>query len=115
MFCRFKLSVCRCRTTGVPKGVELSHYNLVANSTQLVHKRNIVGSSATARARKARLERAGERWLAPLPMYHAYVMDFTETLLDGTSVTDLQIGTNILLHERRTNRGKSIHHAKIQR
>ncbi|EXJ66167.1 uncharacterized protein A1O5_10783 [Cladophialophora psammophila CBS 110553] len=65
-------SICATRTTGIPKGVELSHYNLVANSTQLVHKRSIVGAGASALAKKSRLDSSGERWLAPLPMYHAY-------------------------------------------
>lgn len=61
------------RTTGTPKGVEISHYNAVANSIQLVAKRSMVDDTETARARRARLDIIGERWLAPLPMYHAYV------------------------------------------
>ncbi|OQU98056.1 hypothetical protein CLAIMM_03889 [Cladophialophora immunda] len=59
-------------TTGLPKGVEISHYNLVANSAQLLFKRSLVGTTTRAQARKARLDISGERWLAPLPMYHAY-------------------------------------------
>ncbi|KAL2008687.1 hypothetical protein VTN00DRAFT_6881 [Thermoascus crustaceus] len=59
-------------TTGLPKGVEISHYNLVANAEQVVFKRNIVGNTPEGRARKARVDASGERWLAPLPMYHAY-------------------------------------------
>ncbi|CAI7570907.1 unnamed protein product [Penicillium crustosum] len=59
-------------TTGTPKGVEISHYNAVANSIQLVAKRSMVDDTETARARRARLDIIGERWLAPLPMYHAY-------------------------------------------
>ncbi|EXJ66288.1 uncharacterized protein A1O5_10440 [Cladophialophora psammophila CBS 110553] len=59
-------------TTGLPKGVEISHYNLVANSTQFLFKRNLVADTPQGRARKARLDLSGERWLAPLPMYHAY-------------------------------------------
>ncbi|KAL2831023.1 hypothetical protein BJY01DRAFT_240202 [Aspergillus pseudoustus] len=59
-------------TTGPPKGVEISHYNAVANCVQLVHKRGLVGDTEPARRRKARLRLSGERWLAPLPMYHAY-------------------------------------------
>ncbi|KAL4806523.1 hypothetical protein BDV18DRAFT_159695 [Aspergillus unguis] len=58
-------------TTGLPKGVEISHYNAVANSVQLLAKRAIV-TKAQGRDRKARLDLAGDRWLAPLPMYHAY-------------------------------------------
>ncbi|KIW88205.1 uncharacterized protein Z519_11316 [Cladophialophora bantiana CBS 173.52] len=59
-------------TTGLPKGVEISHYNLVANSTQFLFKRNLVADTPQGRARKSRLDLSGERWLAPLPMYHAY-------------------------------------------
>lgn len=61
------------RTTGPPKGVEISHYNAVANSVQLVHKRGLVADTPAGRARKARLDASGERWLCALPMYHAYV------------------------------------------
>jgi hypothetical protein len=61
------------RTTGLPKGVEISHYNAVANSTQLLYKRTLRSDDPKSRARKERLDTAGERWLAPLPMYHAYV------------------------------------------
>ncbi|KAL2840342.1 hypothetical protein BJX68DRAFT_258528 [Aspergillus pseudodeflectus] len=59
-------------TTGLPKGVEISHYNAVANSTQLLYKRTLRTDDPKSRARKERLDTAGERWLAPLPMYHAY-------------------------------------------
>ncbi|KAK5400809.1 hypothetical protein LTR06_011230 [Exophiala xenobiotica] len=59
-------------TTGLPKGVEISHYNLVANSEQLLYKRNLVAKNSSGRARKERLDGSGERWLAPLPMYHAF-------------------------------------------
>jgi acyl-CoA synthetase (AMP-forming)/AMP-acid ligase II len=66
------------RTTGLPKGVEISHYNLVSNSFQLLFKRAIVGKTPAAQARKERLDLSGERWLAPLPMYHAYVSPTSE-------------------------------------
>ncbi|KAL2826235.1 hypothetical protein BDW59DRAFT_179598 [Aspergillus cavernicola] len=59
-------------TTGLPKGVEISHYNAVANSTQLLSKRALVANNPKAQSRKSRLDISGERWLAPLPMYHAY-------------------------------------------
>ncbi|KAL2834168.1 AMP-binding enzyme-domain-containing protein [Aspergillus pseudoustus] len=59
-------------TTGLPKGVEISHYNAVANATQLLFKRAMAADTALGRCRKARLNQSGERWLAPLPMYHAY-------------------------------------------
>jgi 4-coumarate--CoA ligase len=60
-------------TTGFPKGVEISHYNLIANAEQANHKRNMVAGTAKGRARKERLYVSGERWLAAIPMYHAYV------------------------------------------
>ncbi|GIZ39934.1 hypothetical protein CKM354_000329600 [Cercospora kikuchii] len=59
-------------TTGPPKGVEITHANVVANSAQLIHYRTMVGKQPSAYARQERLARSGERWLAPLPMYHAY-------------------------------------------
>ncbi|KAL4740505.1 hypothetical protein BDV11DRAFT_214352 [Aspergillus similis] len=58
--------------TALPKGVELSHYNIVANSAQLLAKRAIVSNDHKGKSRKERLDMAGDRWLAPLPMYHAY-------------------------------------------
>lgn len=61
------------RSTGFPKEVEISHYNVVANATQILYKRAIVSSDQKGKDRKARLDVSGERWLAPLPMYHAYV------------------------------------------
>ncbi|KAL3442005.1 hypothetical protein BJX65DRAFT_313315 [Aspergillus insuetus] len=59
-------------TTGTPKGVELSHYNIIANSVQCVQKRSLVTNTTLGRARRARLDVSGERWMAPLPMYHAF-------------------------------------------
>lgn len=59
-------------TTGLPKGVLISHYNLISNSLQVLHKRNMVADTPAAKARAARLALSGERWLAPLPMFHAY-------------------------------------------
>lgn len=60
-------------TTGLPKGVEISHYNLIANAEQVLHKRNLVANTPAGSARKERLDTSGERWLAPMPMYHAFV------------------------------------------
>ncbi|KAH7126001.1 hypothetical protein EDB81DRAFT_663834 [Dactylonectria macrodidyma] len=59
-------------TTGLPKGVELSHFNLVSNVQQLIFKRSIVANTKSDLGRVARLDESGERWLAPLPMYHAF-------------------------------------------
>lgn len=59
-------------TTGVPKGVELSHYNLVSNSEQVLSKRTVPATTALGKTREARLKDSGERWIAALPMYHAF-------------------------------------------
>ncbi|KAL2802166.1 hypothetical protein BJX63DRAFT_426259 [Aspergillus granulosus] len=59
-------------TTGTPKGVELSHYNVIANSVQCLQKRSLVADTPRGKARRARLDMSGERWMAPLPMYHAF-------------------------------------------
>jgi 4-coumarate--CoA ligase len=59
-------------TTGLPKGVEITHYNLVANSEQVLYKRDRFSGSSCSQKRKENVENSGERWLAPLPMYHAY-------------------------------------------
>jgi 4-coumarate--CoA ligase len=50
-------------TTGLPKGVEITHYNYVANVTQYNFMVNL---DPVARARQPL-----ERWLCFLPMYHA--------------------------------------------
>ncbi|KAL4789150.1 hypothetical protein BDV19DRAFT_397380 [Aspergillus venezuelensis] len=55
-------------TTGLPKGVCVSHYNLIANVEQTVFMRN-QGSSSGSAAVDAGLE---ERWVGFLPLYHAY-------------------------------------------
>lgn len=59
-------------TTGLPKGVEVTHYNLVANSEQVLFKRDRYSGTALSKIRQRNIETLGERWLAPLPMYHAY-------------------------------------------
>ena len=59
-------------TTGLPKGVELSHYNLVSNSEQVLSKRSVPARSTMGEARELRLRDSGERWIAALPMYHAF-------------------------------------------
>jgi 4-coumarate--CoA ligase len=60
-------------TTGLPKGVEITHYNLISNATQVLHKLNLVSPFPEGKSRRARLDLSGDRWLAPIPMYHAYV------------------------------------------
>ena len=53
------------RTTGLPKGVMVSHYNILANLAQMIFQRNI-NVPWTPENRPA------ERWLGFLPLYHAY-------------------------------------------
>ena len=48
-------------TTGLPKGVEISHHNYVANTLQMQH---LVGLKKT--------EEGEDQWLCFLPLYHAY-------------------------------------------
>jgi len=52
-------------TTGVPKGVCVSHYNIIANSEQTIFMRD------QEQLYKAET-RPVERWIGFLPLYHAY-------------------------------------------
>jgi 4-coumarate--CoA ligase len=52
-------------TTGLPKGVCITHHNLVANSTQTIFNKH----EGTQYSEK---NPAPEKWLAFLPLYHAY-------------------------------------------
>ncbi|RVX68681.1 hypothetical protein B0A52_07108 [Exophiala mesophila] len=60
-------------TTGLPKGVCISHYNLVSNAVQnLANKFHNTGCSEA--------DPGSERWLATLPLYHAYAQLWTITI-----------------------------------
>lgn len=50
-------------TTGLPKGVEITHYNYAANTLQMQHMDNLLADSV--------VRKAVDRWLCFLPMYHA--------------------------------------------
>ncbi|KIX91959.1 uncharacterized protein Z520_12348 [Fonsecaea multimorphosa CBS 102226] len=52
-------------TTGLPKGVCVSHYNIIANCEQTIVMRDLE-TSYTPPARRQ------ERWLGFLPLYHSY-------------------------------------------
>lgn len=54
-------------TTGLPKGVCISHYNLVANIEQTIFMRDLETSYVTFQT-----ARPEERWVGFLPLYHAY-------------------------------------------
>ena len=52
-------------TTGLPKGVCVSHYNLIANAEQTIFMRDQERLQSPAR-------RPTEKWIGFLPLYHAY-------------------------------------------
>lgn len=54
-------------TTGLPKGVCISHYNLVANIEQTIFMRDLETPYVTVPA-----ARPEEKWVGFLPLYHAY-------------------------------------------
>ncbi|PVH95803.1 acetyl-CoA synthetase-like protein [Periconia macrospinosa] len=57
-------------TTGLPKGVEVSHYNLIANLQQTIYMRYV-------KKPWDHTNRPREVWLGFLPLYHAYAQLFT--------------------------------------
>ncbi|KAF2815738.1 acetyl-CoA synthetase-like protein [Mytilinidion resinicola] len=57
-------------TTGLPKGVEVSHHNLIANLDQTIYMRYL------KKPYKAH-NRPPERWVGFLPLYHAYGQLYT--------------------------------------
>jgi acyl-CoA synthetase (AMP-forming)/AMP-acid ligase II len=57
-------------TTGLPKGVCITHHNLVANAAQTIY-------SMFAGTEHSINNPGPERWLAFLPLYHAYSQLFT--------------------------------------
>ena len=59
-------------TTGLPKGVEISHYNLVSNNVQSHYKHVKPPNTQAGRDRLKRLDMNGHRWLANIPMYRAF-------------------------------------------
>ena len=56
-------------TTGLPKGVMITHGNLVANAEQVHHT---IRASIAASPAESPVQPAPERWLGFLPLYHAY-------------------------------------------
>jgi 4-coumarate--CoA ligase len=66
-------------TTGLPKGVCISHYNLVSNSAQTMHVK------LSKQSQEA--NQGNERWLAFLPLYHAFSQLFTINIACRLEVT----------------------------
>lgn len=63
-------------TTGLPKGVMISHRNLIANVMQTVYMRDLE-MSYNPKSQYRPENRPQERWNAFLPLYHAYGQLFT--------------------------------------
>lgn len=104
------------RTTGVPKGVEVSHYNIISNSLQVAFKRRMVADTPRAKERRARIDLSGERWLAPLPMFHAYVGNLPSIACRESKVclvlTD-ELGSNVLLRNGSADGCQGFYHDEI--
>lgn len=56
-------------TTGLPKGVMVTHYNLIANAEQTMFLKNVEKPEFK---RTGKYSVADERWIGFLPLYHAY-------------------------------------------
>ena len=61
-------------TTGLPKGVKISHKNIISNVIQSLFMRNLESAEAstTDASQLSILPPTPERWLGFLPLYHAY-------------------------------------------
>ena len=67
-------------TTGLPKGVCITHHNLVANAAQAIYVRYQAIPDAIK-------HQEAEQWLAFLPLYHAYSQLFTINIALKLEVT----------------------------
>jgi len=89
-------------TTGVPKGVMITHYNYVANGEQVMHIANLRPDFEE--------RRKTERLLCMLPMYHAYG---NNSSLFTTKPSADSLRSNILHIDRSKERGTHLYHAEI--
>jgi AMP-binding enzyme len=90
-------------TTGVPKGVMITHYNYVANGELVIYLFNLRPDHEE--------RRKTEQWLCMLPMYHAYG-NISSLLNFRPSINSLR--SNILHIDQSKDRGTRLHHAKIR-
>ena len=61
----------------------------------------MVADTASARARRERVDLSGERWLAPLPMFHAYV-SACPTIVDVHNCTNLERSLSLIVTQGQT-------------
>jgi 4-coumarate--CoA ligase len=96
-------------TTGVPKGVELTHYNYVANCSQVI---------ALIEMRDDHEQRLKEeRWLCLLPMYHAYGKLLFQSLPFKAPFEIIPLTPprpNLLHNHRPQTRRPNLHHAALR-
>ena len=66
-------------TTGLPKGVRITHRNLLSNAAQVIHMKGVGTPDGSPTVKN-------ERWLGFLPLYHAYGQMYTMILAVKLSV-----------------------------
>jgi len=95
-------------TTGLPKGVMITHANLIANVQQTIFSRDQEQSYDPA-------ERPEERWLGLLPLYHAFGMSPGASSSKSTQrrSTDMHCRATVCLSHGRETAGSNLHHVQV--